>query len=138
MGRSVRPPKSSSGTQSTTGPAEKQPLLNEVTSADCAAFDAYVVKWQRKLNLKQWRIERSLRRPKKSMAEVVFDDGAMLATYRIGMSFGSAEVTADSLERTALHELLHVLLRKFKFDQSEANEHEIVNVLEKLLMEAYR
>lgn len=109
---------------------------NPVSTADCKAFEGYMQKWQKLLQLGDWRIERSTLRPKKSMAEVVFDDPAMLASYRIGVSFGSAEVTPDSLERTALHETLHVLLRKFKLDQSEANEHEIVNVLEKILMDA--
>lgn len=68
------------------------------------------------------------------MSEVVFNDSAMLATYRIGQHFGAAEVNGDSLNATALHELLHVLLRKFKMDQSEANEHEVINTLEKLLL----
>ena len=110
--------------------------MNEVTEKDCVAFDGYMHKWQRILGLTDWRIERSTRRPKKNMAEVHFTDDAMLASYRVGLSFGSAEVTPDSLERTALHETLHVLLRKFKMDQTDANEHEIVNVLEKLLMDA--
>ena len=112
--------------------------VNEVTDKHCKEFGRYVQKWQRKLNLEHWRIERGVKRPKKSMAEVSFNDEAMLATYRIGESFGAAEVTADSLERTALHELLHVLLRKFKLDQSESNEHEVVNTLEKLLMGAQK
>ncbi len=109
--------------------------MNPVTPADCVLFDGYVRKWQRILNLGDWRIERSARRPKRAMAEVVFDDVAMLASYRIGENFGAAEVTPDSLERTALHEVLHVRLRKFKEDPSESNEHEIVNFFEKLLME---
>lgn len=109
--------------------------MNEVTPENCKAFDEYVAKWQKLLNLSSWRIEKGSRRPKNVMADVTFDDAAMLAVYRIGKDFGSAKVTADSLERTALHELLHVMLRKFKVEQSEANEHEIVNLLEKLLME---
>lgn len=112
--------------------------MNEVSAKDCLAFDEYIKKWQGILSLNDWRIERSTRRPKKNMAEVVFNDGAMLATYAIGQNFGSAEVTPDSLERTALHEVLHVCLRKFRMDQSEANEHEIVNMFEKLLMEMYK
>jgi hypothetical protein len=112
--------------------------MNLVSEKDCLAFDGYIKKWQQILNLESWRIERGRRRPKKNMAEVTCNDEAMLATYFIGANFGSAEVTADSLERTALHELLHVLLRRFKLDQSEANEHEVVNLLEKLLMEAKR
>ena len=110
--------------------------MNEVTDADLVLFDGYVKKWQKLLNLSDWRIERAGRRPKKNMAEVVFDDGAMLAAYRVGVTFGSEPVTPSSLESTALHELLHIRLRKFKMEQSEANEHEIVNMFEKLLMEA--
>ena len=110
--------------------------MNPVSDEDCKAFDGYMAKWQRLLNLSDWRVERGGRRPKRAMAEVVCNDAAMLATYRIGADFGAAAVTPDSLERTALHELLHVRLRKFKMDNSEANEHEIVNVLEKLLMDA--
>lgn len=114
------------------------PLVNEVTEADCAAFDGYVQKWQRLLNLSDWRIERSPKRTKRAMAEVSFDKEARLASYRIGASFGGAEVTPDSLERTALHELLHVLLHDALDNPSDATEHQVINVLEKLLMERFR
>lgn len=110
-------------------------LVNEVTEADCKAFDQYVAKWQKLLNLSDWRIERSPRRTKRSMAEVSFDKEARLATYRIGVSFGAAEVTPDSLERTALHELLHVLLHDALDDPNDSTEHAVINTLEKLLME---
>ena len=115
-----------------TGP---KPVTNPVTEADCLLFDGYIKKWQRLLSLDQWRIERSLRRSKKNMAEVVVNDPGMLVTYRIGLGFGSSPVTPYTLESTALHEVLHVMLREFKMDQSEANEHKVVNMLEKLLME---
>lgn len=105
------------------------------TEADCVAFDLYVAKWQQRLNLTDWRIERGARRPKKVMADVSFDDDARLATYRVGQDFGS-EVTADSLERTALHELLHVFLHDAVSNPSDANEHRVINVLEKILMGA--
>ena len=110
--------------------------MNELSDSDCVAFDGYIKKWQEILSLEQWRIERSSRRAKKVMAEVVVNDPGMLATYRIGANFGATPVTPLTLESTALHEVLHVMLRKFKLDQSEANEHEIVNMLEKLLMKA--
>lgn len=112
--------------------------MNEVSDAQCKEFDGYVQKWQRLLNLSDWRIERGKGRPKKVFSDVTFDDGAMLASYRIGANFGSAEVNSDSLERTALHEVLHVRLRKFELSTTEANGHEIINVLEKLLMESQR
>jgi hypothetical protein len=112
--------------------------MNEVTNVHIEEFGGYIKKWQSILGLHAWRIERGTRRPKKAMAEVAFNDEGMLATYRVGVSFGAAEVTPYNLETTALHEVLHVMLRKFKLDQSEANEHEIVNMLEKLLMETKR
>lgn len=110
-------------------------LMNEVTDEHCKEFDGYVRKWQAILGLHAWRLERSARRPKGVMAEVGFCDEAMLATYRIGRSFGSTPVTSETLESTALHELLHVLLRRFRMDPTEANEHQVVNTLEKILME---
>lgn len=111
---------------------------NELTDEHCAAFDGYVQKWQRLLNLSDWRIERAARRSKRAMAEVSFDKPARLATYRIGVSFGACEVTPDSLERTALHEVLHILLHDALDEPGEASEHRVINVLEKLLMEHHR
>jgi len=112
--------------------------VNELTDADCLAFDGYVQKWQRLLNLSDWRIERADKRTKRAMAEVTFDKPARLATYRIGTSFGACQVTPDSLERTALHELLHVLLHDALEDPNDSTEHRVINVLEKLLMERHR
>lgn len=111
--------------------------MNELTPDDCEKFDGYVKKWQRILNLSDWRIERGAKRAKKSMAEVSFDDAARLATYRIGMSFGAAPVTDFNLEQTALHEVLHVFLHELleaDTQSLEGAEHRVVNVLEKLLM----
>ena len=111
--------------------------MNELTADDCAAFDGYVVKWQKILNLCDWRIERAGRPAAKSMAEVCFDPGARLAVYKIGRSFGAAEVTPAALEETALHELLHVLLYDLTSGESsnlESAEHRVINVLEKLLI----
>lgn len=109
--------------------------MNPVSDAQVEEFGRYVKKWQDVLGLQAWRIERGSRRPKKVMAEVTFNDEGMLATYRVGTNFGSSPVTPEALESCALHEVLHIMLRKFKLDQSEANEHEVVNMLEKLLME---
>lgn len=110
-------------------------MSTEVTAADLKEFDTFVAKWQKRLNLSDWRIERAHRRSK-AMAEVSFNDEARLASYRVGANFGAEEVTADSLERTALHELLHVFLHDALTAPSDANEHRVINVLEKLLMEA--
>lgn len=111
--------------------------MNELTPAHCKEFDGYVLKWQRLLNLSDWRIERAPRRSK-AMAEVSFNDEARLATYRVGANFGAEEVTPDSLERTALHELLHILLHDLSVNWTEANEHRVVNLLEKILMEGLK
>lgn len=108
--------------------------MNELTPDDCAYFDACVVKWQQKLGLVDWRIERSNKRSK-AMAEVSFIDAARLAVYKIGANFGAADVTHDAIERTALHELLHILLHDALENPSDATEHRVVNVLEKLLMD---
>lgn len=113
-------------------------MSNIVTTEDCVAFDGYVAKWQQRLGLQDWRVERGTRRPKKLMAQVVFDDDARLVTYYIGQNFGAAEVTPDSLERTALHEMVHVLLHDLYLDWTDGNEHRVVNLMEKLLMESPR
>jgi hypothetical protein len=111
--------------------------MNDLTNEHCAEFDRYVVKWQKILNLSDWRIERSGRRSKRSMAEISFDRNARLACYQIGVSFGGASVTPESLEVTALHELLHVLLHDLIYAEPaalEGAEHRVINVLEKLLI----
>jgi hypothetical protein len=116
-------------------------VTNEVTDADCQAFDGYVQKWQRILNLADWRIERGTKRAKAGiMADIGMDPEARLAGYRIGVNFGAAEVTPDALERTALHELLHVFLFDLKHADGDKSgiEHRLINVLEKLLMEGPR
>lgn len=112
--------------------------MNEVTPEDCDKFDAYVREWQTVLNLHDWRIERGSKRSKKNMAEVVFDDVDRLATYRIGQSFGAAEVSEKTLKSTALHEVLHVFLHELvtaSDESKDAAEHRVIHVLEKLLME---
>ena len=94
--------------------------------------------WQDALNLNHWRIERSPGRPKGVMADVAFDGDAMLASYRIGRSFGGAEVTPQAIDATALHESLHIFLYELCNHPSDITEHAVINVLEKLLMERYR
>ena len=66
---------------------------------------------------------------------------ARLATYRLG-DFGAEKITPESLDQTALHELLHVFLHdlmtvaqdpKSSQDEVEMQEHRVINLLEKLL-----
>ena len=75
------------------------------------------------------------------MASVEFNQGARLATYRLG-DFGAEKITPDSLDRTALHELLHIFLHdlmsvaqdpKSSQEEIEMQEHRVINLLENLI-----
>lgn len=117
-------------------------MKNLVSPDDAKQFDGFVQKWQAKLSLGDWRIERG-RKPasKGAMATVEFDDPARLATYKLG-DFGAEQINAQSLEKTAIHELLHILLhdlilvaqdRASAPEALENAEHGVINVLERLL-----
>lgn len=116
-------------------------MSNIPTPEDSAIFAQSVRKWQQVLNLGDWRIERGSKPAKNAMASVEFNEGARLATYRLG-DWGAEKITPESLDQTALHELLHVFLHdlmtvaqdpKSSQDEIEAQEHRVVNLLEKLL-----
>jgi len=116
-------------------------MANIPTPQDAEYFAQSVKKWQQVLNLGDWRIEKGLKPAKNAMASVEFNDAARLATYRLG-DFGAEKITPDSLDRTALHELLHIFLydllyvaadRQASDEQREKEEHRIINLLEQLL-----
>lgn len=116
-------------------------IHNRPDEIQAVEFDGYVTHWQEVLNLKDWRIERSRKPTKDSMAEVEFDECQRLATYRLG-DFGGETINSANLSKTALHEVLHVFLRdltntyrdpKSSEDQLDAAEHQVINVLEKVL-----
>jgi hypothetical protein len=122
----------------------KPPAANPVTPAASDAFDLYVRQWQTRLNMSDWRIHRSNKAAgKRNMAEVTqMDLEARLASYRIGADFGGTPVTERSVERTALHELLHVFLhpmlsaaqdRSVTAEQLNGIEHAAIHVLVDLL-----
>ena len=114
---------------------------NKLTQADAKKFHGYIQKWQGLLNLHDWRVERS---PKasKAMAEISMSLGDRLAVYKLGAEFGdTTAVTPHSLESTACHELLHVLLHELvcATDETlESIEHRVINTLEKLLVPEIR
>lgn len=99
--------------------------------------------WQKVLNLSDWRIAKD---PKasRSMAEVFdFEDEHKLVRYRIGADFGRTKVTPDSLEGTAIHEMLHIRLHSlieavagYGKDSEQVNEkeHEVIIVVTELLL----
>jgi hypothetical protein len=78
---------------------------------------------------------------KQAMASVEFNQAARLATYRLG-DFGAEKITPESIDKTALHELLHVFLHdlmctatdpKSSDEEIEMQEHRVINLLENLL-----
>jgi len=100
-----------------------------------------VKKWQEILNLNDWRIEKGLKPAKQAMASVEFNEAARLATYRLG-DFGAEQIDQQSLDSTALHEVLHVFLHdlmtvaqdpKSSVEEIEKQEHRVINLLEQLL-----
>ena len=116
-------------------------MPNIPTPQDVALFAKSVQKWQQVLSLGDWRIEKGMKPAKAAMASVEFNDIARLATYRLG-DFGAEKITPDSLDKTALHELLHVFLHdlitvaqdpKSSQDEVDTQEHRVVNLLENLL-----
>jgi len=116
-------------------------MSNIPTPEDAKLFALSVRKWQQVLSLGDWRIEKGSKPAKAAMASVEFTPNARLAVYRIG-DFGAEKITPESLDRTALHELLHIFLHdlmvvsqdpKSSQDEIEMQEHRVINLLENLL-----
>jgi hypothetical protein len=116
-------------------------MQNIPTTEDAKLFAQSVRKWQQVLSLGDWRIEKGTKPAKAAMASVEFTAAARLAVYRLG-DFGAEKITPDSLDRTALHELLHIFLHdlmsvatdpKSSDDDIEMQEHRVINLLENLL-----
>ena len=116
-------------------------MPNIPTPEHSQLFAQSVRKWQQLLSLCDWRIEKGSKPAKAAMASVEFNAQARLATYRLG-DFGAEKITPESLDQTALHELLHVFLHdlmtvaqdpKSSQDEIEMQEHRVINLLEKLL-----
>ena len=116
-------------------------MPNIPTPEHAELFAQSVRKWQQVLSLGDWRIEKGIKPAKEAMASVEFNQTARLATYRLG-DFGAEKITPDSLDRTALHELLHIFLYdlmcvatdpKSSDEEIEMQEHRVINLLENLL-----
>ena len=118
-------------------------MKNPVTPADADRFATYVAKWQTLLNLHDWRItRRNSAATKGAMADVAISAADKLAQWRIGRHFGAELVDDYTLESTACHELLHVLLTEFKGvvaskpadEILDGAEHRVIHTLERLLV----
>jgi hypothetical protein len=116
-------------------------MSNIPTPEHAELFAQSVRKWQQVLSLGDWRIEKGSKPAKEAMASVEFNQTARLATYRLG-DFGAENITPESLDKTALHELLHVFLHdlmctatdpKSSDEEIEMQEHRVINLLENLL-----
>jgi hypothetical protein len=116
-------------------------MANIPSQQDAELFAQSVKKWQQVLSLGDWRIEKGMKPAKQAMASVEFNQTARLATYRLG-DFGAEKITPKSLDKTALHELLHVFLHdlmctatdpKSSDEEIEMQEHRVINLLENLL-----
>jgi hypothetical protein len=117
---------------------------NPVEPEHAERFEQFLLQWQEKLNLKDWRINLSPVRHKGVMAVVYkMDFEQRQATIRLGFDFGSDAVDDVSLEATALHELLHIMLCELMELAKEAStqgdplrsaEHRVINTLERLLV----
>ena len=116
-------------------------MPNIPTTQDAEFFALCVKKWQSILHLGDWRIEKGLKPAKGAMASVEFNESARLATYRLG-DFAAEEITHESLDATALHEVLHVFLHdlmaaaqdpKSSVEEVEKQEHRIINRLEQMI-----
>jgi len=120
-------------------------MSNIPTPQDAIHFAESVRKWQQVLSLGDWRIEKGSKPAKQAMASVEFTPNARLAVYRLG-DFGAEKITPESIDKTALHELLHIFLHdlmvvsqdpKSSQDEIEMQEHRVINLLEKLLFKDY-
>jgi hypothetical protein len=114
---------------------KRNPLNDEQNTL----FDQRMRYWQGQLSLNDWRVERGKKRTT-AMAAVHIDYAARLASYNTG-NFGATDITPETIDETALHEMLHVLLAGLLHtisktndgDLQESAEHGVISTLEKLL-----
>jgi hypothetical protein len=120
-------------------------MSNIPTQQDAEFFAECVKKWQKTLSLGDWRIEKGSKPAKQAMASVEFNESARLAVYRLG-DFGAEKITPESLDKTALHELLHIFLHDLMMvatdpksldEDIEMQEHRVINLLENLIFKDF-
>lgn len=121
--------------------AEKLPP-NPITPEHAEKFRGAMLAWRERLGLHGWRYVKS-RRPSKELAEISEQlTEHRLVRWALGTDWGGTEIDDESLESTACHENLHVLLHRLlevSFAEQEYNdtvmgeEHGVIAVLEQLL-----
>lgn len=115
------------------------------TPDDAVEFESYLREWQIRLGLQDWRIVMSPVPAKGSMAEMdKWNWPQRQVTCRFGNNWKATPVTPHSLEQTAVHELLHVLLyelievaknNQVSPDDLMSAQHRVINALEGLLVQ---
>lgn len=118
--------------------------MNYLTPDDALEFERHLRRWQQKLGLSDWRIVLSPKPAKRVMAQMTnWDWQQRQVTCRLGPDWKSTPVNDFTIEQTAVHELLHVLLYELieaaKNNQISVTdlgsvEHRVINVLEGLLV----
>ena len=121
----------------------KKEHVNPVTPEDAEKFDFFMSKWRKILNLSDWRYVK-LAKKSTAMAEITEQiTKHRLVRWKIGTDFGETPVNPVTLEKTAIHENLHVLLHTLVeaaiedqdyTDRVTAEEHRVIAVLETLLL----
>lgn len=120
----------------------KQPPENPFLPEHHKLFDGLVKRWQKRLNLFDWRIEKKPGRTTAAAEVFDFQPQDRLVRYRLGADYGAQKVTDDSLEELAIHEMLHVFFNDLidaAMEEGEYNdrvvreEHAVIIVASKLL-----
>lgn len=111
----------------------------KTTKQDYKYFVEKLDYWQKALGLSDWHIyvEHS---KSKDMANVYYNTYSRKATVVLGLDWKEMKVTQSELDRSALHEMTHLLLAdlcdladKYTREAIEEKEHIIINRLYKLL-----
>lgn len=104
-------------------------------------FKMALERWQDELNLRDWRIALKAKHASaKVMADVEIDLEARVAKIALSKAWPK-EPTDKELDDTALHELLHVLLKPLMDVVAKTKnetmiggvEHSVINTLERVL-----
>lgn len=116
---------------------------NVPNAAQRLEYEKHLKKWQTVLNLNDWRIKLGKRPARKgAMADILPQVPDRLANARLG-DFGGEEINSQTLEATALHEILHVFFAPLihvclqpdtTLEIVNSVEHSLINTLESLLV----